>query len=214
MYFIPMIIQMYCLTPILKKINMGGVVLLLFVSIVTTYATMTYCIKNSASLPLLYIGAPFPFMLCYYALGGHLRGKSMLARFNVILTITIVFFLLTYFEHIYLIDKYRYFSAVRPVNRIFCFAAVILLFSEPAKRAFCKVRDSAFVRVAVYLGKISFGVYLIHIYVIKAVDLMFPAIADCWSLSWIAVVAMTAMIIRMISRLLPKKIQSVLGLTQ
>jgi len=163
---------------------------------------------------LLYIGAPFPFMLCYYALGGYLGRHMPRIRFSILLAFFIITLLLAYAEHMYLLTEYGYYSAVRPVNRIFCLASVLLLFSEPVSMAFRKMSDNRVVKVIVYLGRISFGVYLTHILCIMAFDCFLPSVSGSWALSWLAVTTVTSLVISLLNVALPKKISHLLGLTQ
>ena len=186
-------------------------ILLLLLSMVVTSLVMIHYTKDSISYPLIYIGAPFPFMLCYYALGGYLKKTSFSFNIKKILSVTVICFILAYLEHIYLIDKYQYFSALRPINRVFCFVVIILLFTDTIRRFFEKYSDNIWIRSITYIGQISFGIYLTHILCIQIFRMILPELNQFWFVQWAAVLVVDALAISMIKKAKPMKVLPLLG---
>lgn len=84
---------------------------------------------------------------------------------------------------------------------------VILLVLSPKVQTLYK--DNLFTATISYIGRISFGLYLIHCYVIQLLFVVFPT--SSWRLSFCIVTFVTILIVMLSRKVLPQYLNKYLG---
>ncbi len=165
-YFIALIIQYYILQPILKHFaNIKGLVISLFISLVSI--GIIFYIRNymGINLPLILYAGIFPVFLVFFVLGLYLGSLEIISISNkLLISLVIIFYLLSCVESYFLYTLFENgglaATAMKPSSFIFSLFLIIYLF---------KNIDLFKSSILEFLGKISFGIYLIHVFVLSII---------------------------------------------
>ncbi|AFL69148.1 acyltransferase [Sulfurospirillum barnesii] len=215
-YFIALIIQYYILLPILKKLaNFRGLIISLLISFAVV--GITFYIRNymGIKLPLILYAGNFPVLLVFFVLGLYLGSIKKISISNkLLITLVVTFYILSCLESYFLFSLFRNgglaATAMKPSSFMFSFFLIILLF---------KNIDFFKSRTLEYLGKISFGIYLIHVLLLKIIPPLIVKIVPSLienqlvyqSLLASSVLSFCVLIILISRKIFPKKIIEVLG---
>jgi peptidoglycan/LPS O-acetylase OafA/YrhL len=165
-YFIALLIQYYILFPILKPLaNLRGLIISLCISLATV--GIIFYIRNymGINLPLILYAGNFPVFLVFFVLGLHLGSIEKINLSNKLLVSLMLFF---YFLAV--IESYFLYSlfgngglaatAMKPSSFMFSLCLIVFLFRNI---------DLFQSKILEYLGKISFGIYLIHVFMLSLI---------------------------------------------
>lgn len=178
-YFIALLIQYYILFPILKPLaNLRGLIISLCISLATV--GIIFYIRNymGINLPLILYAGNFPVFLVFFVLGLHLGSIEKINLSNKLLVSLMLFF---YFLAV--IESYFLYSlfgngglaatAMKPSSFMFSLCLIVFLFRNI---------DLFQSKILEYLGKISFGIYLIHVFMLSLIPPLlikfFPTIIE------------------------------------
>lgn len=165
-YFIALIIQYYLLLPLLQRIaNKKG----LIVSTITSFISLGIFFYLSKikllSIPLILYAGPFPVWLMFFVLGLWL-GNNRIKTSTKMLFISVIIGLFISIAETYCIfqitDSFRGLG-LKIGAFIYSFAVILFLFSLEYQ----PIKKSKLWEFMSYLGRISFGVYLIHMYILN-----------------------------------------------
>lgn len=194
---------MYILLPLLSKINAIVATIVSMFSIICA----TYC-GWSVNWELIQYAGPFPLLMMFFCLGITLAKSNR--NYNLtIVTICLVLALgLQYAEYRFLLDKNLAAMGIKPSSFVFSLCATLCLFHKKVEKAYndcCRVN-----RILCYLGDRSFGIYLIHyiIFILARAKSVYPS---NWVLGYFIIFGITLIVIELLRRVLPKKVQKYLG---
>ncbi len=206
-YFITLIIQYYALQPVLRKINRGGVFLCIIITAMFLAADNYYTSIQGHHLSLFFECAPFVMWLAYPAIGYYIGKNKRDYKVYTWIILMILGLVSCVFETKWLYGFHENgVGATKLSALVFSFSAIMVLFNERTQRYI--ESDKLWYKILVYIGELSFGIYLIHKYFLDY--LIAPYINDTFLRTIITLFASIA-IITLIKKIVPTPISKVLG---
>ena len=206
-YFITLIIQYYMLQPVLAKIDRGGVILCFIITCISTAFVCYMMAIKGVDLNLLEAVGLFPIWLVYPALGYYICKKGR--DYKLWLWIVVLFGSLAacVLESKALYMPYRQgLGATKLSAVIFSCAAIMVLFNSKIENAL--TGSNIIFKVVLYLGEISFGIYLIHKYFL---DFLITPFVNDTIVRTILTLALSTAFICFIKLLIPRVANKFLG---
>lgn len=176
-YFVTVIIQFYLLLPLLQKIGQNTIGLVFAFGISMSFmAILDYIIDfRTLDLPLVLYAGNFLIWMMFYVLGIWLRKKKFnwgIRKYQkikvIILISTIVSFCISVIDvHLHSVDNSLITNTgIKNSTFLFSFLAILLLFViTPSSVKGWEVRK--------LIGRRSFGIYLIHLYILGVLYKLF-----------------------------------------
>lgn len=165
-YFIALIIQYYLLLPLLKRLaNKRGLILSTLISFLAVNVLYFTKILGFVNIPLIIYAGPFPVWLMFFVLGLYL-GRNRIKSSKMKLFIFVLIGLIISIAETYFIFKLtNSFQGlgIKIGAFIYSFSVILLLFSLDFQP---KRKHRLWLSMA-YIGRVSFGIYLIHIYILN-----------------------------------------------
>ncbi len=158
--------QYYLLLPFLQRIaNKKGLIVSTIISFISLAIFFYFTKIKLLSIPLILYAGPFPVWLMFFVLGLYLGRNKILTSKMILFVFVLIGLFLSIGETYYIFNFTDSFQGlgIKIGAFIYSFAIILLLFSleyEPKKR-------NIFWRLMAYIGRISFGIYLIHIYILS-----------------------------------------------
>lgn len=209
-YFIALIVQYYLLLPLLKKFNnINGFVITALISLISVILVDYVLFIKDYSLPLIAVLGPFPVWMVFFFMGVFFSGRSRNYSLSRPITIAVIGLVLEFVVFGYLknmTDKIGMAIGINPATVLFNIGIILILFSRKLEMAFT---SNFITKIIVWLGGISFGIYLSHCFVIIIVSRVLPNLS--WISQWSIVVCLTAIIVLCTKSLFPKFSDKVLG---
>lgn len=213
-YFVFLIAQYYLLLPLLKHISgkLSGVISCAIISIIAIGA-VTYC--NSIAdmdLPLFVYAGFSPVWVIFFSLGCYI---SIHGRKYTLKALTITALLgggiaLSYLETWYL-EKYFYGGlGIKPSVFLYSASGILVLFSQKAETIIFGL-PNWFNTLLAHIGRISFTIYLIHIFFINKMTEA-QALTNIWYINWLIISIICILITMTINKILPAKVKWLVGL--
>lgn len=200
-YFISVIIQLYLLLPYIKTFcNISGVLFFSFISMISVFIINVIPFNNvmlSLGVSTLWIG--------FFALGIYLS-KNSSREYNLSFAILLLLcgFFINRVEVCWWESTIGRYQDYRLGSFLYSFGAILLLFSKKVENIYHKNKSIA-KYCLVYVGKISFGIYLIHYLLIPF--LQFRG----WGANWIMTLLTSILIIVIAKSLFPSFAKKYLG---
>jgi peptidoglycan/LPS O-acetylase OafA/YrhL len=124
-------------------------------------------------------------------------------RIGIILLTAICTLVLSYFESKYLFSYNGGGVGIKPTSFLFSFVMVLLLFSYKCDSLISNL--GWFYKAIIKIGDMSFGVYLIHCYIIIACGNLIPQWnSTFWAVKWSIVIILSLAIVIGGRQLLPR----------
>ena len=141
---------------------------------------------------------------------GVMIGHKPERNYSIILpmVIAILGFILSVIETDYLLDHYGKGVGIKPSSFIYSTGMIFLMFSNKVEKLVS--RTGIIYRLFIWIGSLSFGIYLIHCYFISFFVKRLPI--DSWLLQWSLALFLTVVFILIIRKLLPTKYHKYLGI--
>ena len=179
-YFVAVIIQCYFLLPfinwIYKRSNKSYIALLIFTLLlaVSGWAVKSYLLPYyGINLPLLLYAGGFWMWSVFFVLGFYLGKRKCNISTKMLILFSLFSFTLCSVESMYLnVSGDLNGFGQKPSTMLFSFFVILILLSEQVKNCFEKIHSSFFdflVKILVKIGFYSFGIYLIHCYILMFV---------------------------------------------
>lgn len=188
----------------------GGVILSMSISLVWI-GLMVYCMTvKGLSLPLIVYAGVLPCWLMFFVLGvvlGIRKGREY--SLWIPLSITVVGFMISVISSRYLFEVYHSGYGIKPSSFVYAFGSILFLFNKKVETLVSNHRNMIF-RSMVWLGNISFAVYLIHVYIINFVVNRF--IIGSWFLRTVFALVLTVLFIVILKRLIPERLHKYIGI--
>lgn len=201
-YFIALIIQCYLLAPLLTRFNkLGGVIICALIS-ACSIITISYLQKcTDVDLPLIIYAGPSPVWIVFFMMGVYFSTHNRDYRIVGPLLLIAVGMALQIIEHKYWLSQGQAALGIKLSSFIFSAGAVWLLFCKKIENSYS---DSFGFKTVNWIGGMSFGIYLIHCFVILAINHIMPT--SGWIATWILVVCICSLTIWMTRLVLSDKI--------
>ena len=160
-------------------------------------------------IPLILYAGPLPCWLMFFVLGvviGHKPERN----YSIILpiVITILGFILSVIESDYLLDHYGKGVGIKPSSFIYSAGMIFLMFSNKVEKLLSQT--GVVYRFIIWIGSLSFSIYLIHCYFVSYLVKRLPI--DSWLLQWAIALLLTVAFILILRKLLPTKYHKYLGI--
>ena len=198
-YFIALIIQFYLLTPLLVKINkIGGVM-----SIIISVLSISLYVYSDLQLPLILYAGPFIMWTMFYVQGIYISRMNRDYSYWILLLVLLLCILLQIIESKYLFALSGRGFGIKASAYIYSTVIIFLLFSQRLQHKY-ESKKNLIKRFIEYIGQISFGIYLIHMFVLSLVSKYFDI--QNWIINWGIVLTFTILIIQILKAIFPAKI--------
>lgn len=220
-YFIAVIIQCYLLLWILKKYVSKMTVIMLAIVGCLWWAVVNYLfgLYMGKSLPLaLYAGTFFPwgafFMLGLYY--GSMDKSRKTEKQGVVVGLSLVFLFLSVVESGFFIDSTSSLNGLGQKSSAFCmdFLVCILVLRKRTRDWFSQFEKACLFRFLCVLGRYSFGIYLIHLFILSIVKRFHFSYLHP-SVKWIIVSSISILasflLLWLCKKILPKTTRILLG---
>ncbi len=165
-YFIALIIQYYLLLPLFKNfLNIRGVLIALFISLLSTILIFYIRYYTDISLPLIIYGGLFPTWIVFFVYGLYLgSGREIKINNKWLILGIFIFYFLSCVESYVLYSQFdqagNAATAVKTTSFIYSLFVIAFLF---------KNIDFINFKIMKKLGDVSFGIYLIHMFILPIV---------------------------------------------
>ncbi len=205
-YFIALIVQYYLLLPILQnnKTLMLPISIVLSISsiLVITYTRSVLGIE----LPLIVYAGPFTTWFVFFMIGVYYATSPINYTLKQSMALIVIGLILECIETYYLNINYGGGYGIKLSAFIYSIGVVMLILSPKVRNVY---KSNKLTSIIAYIGKISFGIYLIHCFVIKVVNFVLPI--KVWVISWLMVIIITSIVIMTSRKFIPQKINRYLG---
>ena len=213
-YFVAFIMQCYVVLPIINngvsgKKCTGGVIVSCLISFAWIAGVMYMNTIQGKGIPLILYAGPLPCWLMFFVLGVMIGHKPE-RNYSIILpmVIAILGFILSVIGTDYLLDHYGKGVGIKPSSFIYSAGMIFLMFSNKVENLIR--RTGAIYRFIIWIGSLSFGIYLVHCYFISFFVKRLPI--DSWLLQWSLALFLTVVFILILRKLLPTKYHKYLGI--
>ena len=206
-YFIALIIQYYLLLPILSKCDRWvGVITSAIISI-TCILIVTYILHISMiNLPLLIYAGPFPLWLVFFVMGIYFSKSPRDYSIIPPIIMIIIGFVMQIGEYLFWLNKGQIVLGIKLSSFIFSSGLIWFLFSKKIENSYS---ENIIFSTINWIGGISFGIYLLHCYIIMAARKLLPELQ--WLVLWSLVLSISVLIIWAIKSIFPKFSDKYLG---
>ena len=212
-YFVAFIMQCYVVLPVINNYISGNKRRVVIVSCLISFAwiagVMYMNTIQGKGIPLILYAGPLPCWLMFFVLGVMIGHKPE-RNYSIILpmVIAILGFILSVIETDYLLDHYGKGVGIKPSSFIYSAGMIFLMFSNKVENLIR--RTGAIYRFIIWIGSLSFGIYLVHCYFISFFVKRLPI--DSWLLQWSLALFLTVVFILILRKLLPIKYHKYLGI--
>lgn len=213
-YFVAFIMQCYVVLPFINSClsgnkRRGGVIVSCFISLVWIAGVVYMNTIQGKGIPLILYAGPLPCWLMFFVLGVLIGHKPERTYFIILpVVVSIIGFKLSVMESNYLLDHYGKGVGIKPSSFIYSAGMVFLMFSNKMEYLFS--RTGIIYRFIIWLGSLSFGIYLIHCYFVSFFVKRLPI--DSWLMEWAFSIFLTVVFILILRKLLPIKYHKYLGI--
>lgn len=213
-YFVAFIMQCYVVFPVINNCisgnkRKGGVIVSCLISFVWIAGVMYMNTIQGKGIPLILYAGPLPCWLMFFVLGVMIGHKPE-RNYSIILpmVISILGFILSVIESDYLLDHYGKGVGIKPSSFIYSAGMIFLMFSNKVENLIR--RTGAIYRFIIWIGSLSFSIYLIHRYFVSFLAKRLTI--DNWLLQWSIALSLTVVFILVLRKLLPTKYHKYLGI--
>ena len=205
-YFIALIIQYYLLLPFLQRHLKRNLIISIFSSVVSISIITFLLSVKGMSLPLILYAGCFFVWIVFYMLGVYYSRKPRNYSLKISIAIVLVGSLLEFIETYFLNTQYSGGVGIKLSAFIYSFGIVLFILHPKVEASY---KENTLTHLIVYVGKISFGIYLIHCYMISVVDKL--TTIDIWFFRWIMVSLASVVVIAIVRKILPQNVCKYIG---
>lgn len=220
-YFVAVIMQCYLLLWILKKFLSKKLVIILFIAGFIWWAVNTHVVGvyMGKSLPLMLYAGNFIPWGCFFVLGMFFSKKSDTnngAMYKMILGGVIIFMVLSVVESEFVMNKTSSFNGIGQKASAFCLNAFlcVLALHDVSRKFILRFDSSKFYRLICLIGRYSFGIYLIHLFILGIVFKFFHFTLPSsllWIVSSMIVILACLSFLAILKKIFPKASRILLG---
>lgn len=163
------------------------------------------------NLSLVESGAPFPVWMIFYVMGV-LKAQGIKLPFqNKHSLLYAMLGIILCCVHIYMFYSITGSLAqgIKLSAHIYSYFIIMWLFTDKARKYYNRIQNKALGRLVVYIGRVSFFMYLTHCLVIFT----FPHlhVPDFWSLRWLLCIILSTFMAYVCDRMCPAKMRRYVG---
>ena len=213
-YFVAFIMQCYVVFSVINNCISGnkckgGVIVSCLISFAWIAGVMYINTIQGKGIPLILYAGPLPCWLMFFVLGVMIGHKPE-RNYSIILpmVISILGFILSVIESDYLLDHYGKGVGIKPSSFIYSAGMIFLMFSNKVEKLVS--RTGIIYRLFIWIGSLSFSIYLIHCYFVSFLAKRLTI--DNWLLQWSISLSLTVVFILILRKLIPTKYQKYLGI--
>ena len=216
-YFVLLIIIMYLLLPVLQKMSKSvkGLLLSVIISIVfMIFWTILKLSNPSREIPLIFSAIVFPMWMMFFVIGLYYgNGNKIKISIPILILIILATIGLGLLETSYFTQIIGFLNASqqKTTNSIFSLFVIILLFNLHRKYSFNSLTGKFFS----YIGRISFGIYLLHMYILMYLSIFinsfYPGVELSQPLLMLTILLISILIISLVKRVNNKFATKYLG---
>lgn len=168
---------------------------------------VTYLTRiQGMQLPLIIYAGPFITWFVFFMLGVYYSSERINYTVKQVIAVIVFGFALECIETYWLNTNYGGGYGIKLSAFIYSIGVIMLILSPKVKAAY---KSNKLTSIVAYIGNISFGVYLIHCFVIKGVNYLLPT--HSWALSWLLAVILTSIVVTAARKILPLRLNKYLG---
>ncbi|MBD5206050.1 MAG: acyltransferase [Bacteroidales bacterium] len=197
-YFVALIIQCYISLPLLQKAKFGGVICCIIISLLAIILTEYLIYKEGHNFPLLLYAGPIYLWIAFFMLGIYLRVNSNANYLKIGIVLTLLGLLMQIGESYFLLSNYGKGVGIKFSSFIFSIGLILLLFSPRLQQIY---KTSKIGRWIAWIGEVSFGVYLVHMYFVTGFQRILGT--DNWLVMWISSLMITLTTIYVLRCIIP-----------
>ena len=188
---------------------MGGVIASCLISFAWVAGVVYLNTIRGMGISLLCYAGPLPCWLMFFVIGV-LVGRYPERQYPIVLpiTITLIGISLSVIESNYLIAHFGNGDGIKPSTYIYSAGMILLLFSRKTENLLTNA--GILYRCLIWIGSLSFGIYLIHCHIIGFV--VKKMAIDSWSLKWGLTLLLTILFILVSKNILPLKFHKYFGI--
>jgi len=192
-YFILLIIQYYLLLPIMKSLATSkGLIISAIISFISCLIIFYFRYYTEFNLPLFVYAGGFPTWIIFFVIGIYLKSHKVTLKKSTINVFILFGVILSLAESYILYAKFQDIgnsvTAVKISSFIYSVAIILFLF-----RNFENNFNQP--RILIYIGEISFGIYLSHMFFLKGINIIiskvFPLLNSYSTLKQITLISLT-----------------------
>lgn len=212
-YFIILIIQYYALSPLIQRENRksgGGNYAVIITIIGISLFDYVMRIEN-AKLSLVESAGIFPVWMIFYVMGVlQVQGIKLPLQNKYPLHYAMLAILLCC-VHIYLLHRMNgnVVHGIKLSAHIYSYFIIMWLFTDKARTYYNKIQNKALGRLVVYIGRVSFFMYLTHCLVIFT--FFHLHIPDFWSLRWLLCIVLSTLMAYVCDKKCPARMRRYVG---
>lgn len=165
--------------------------------LLVTYLTQI----QGMQLPLIIYAGPFITWFVFFMLGVYYSSERINYTVKQSIAVIVFGFALECIETLTMGGYGIKLSAF-----IYSIGVIMLILSPKVKVAY---KSNKLTQIIAYIGNISFGVYLIHCFVIKGIN--YSLSTHSWALSWLLAVILTSIVVAVARKILPHGLNKYLG---
>lgn len=199
-YFVALIVQCYVLLPWLTHVKSGGVIGAALMSFASVAVIDWFLNIKGYELPLVVYAGPFPVYGFFFVLGIWLSRRPRTYRLFPLFVLLLLSLVLAMWETKWQMSFHGKGIGIKPSAYLYSTFAVLILFSRRLQDAYTE--KSQIARFLQWVGGMSFGVYLSHIYFIGLAVRLVPT--DSWILKWLVATFLTLAFIAAVKRVAPR----------
>lgn len=188
---------------------MGGVIASCLISFAWVAGVVYLNTIRGMGISLICYAGLLPCWLMFFVIGV-LVGRNPERQYPIVLpiTITLIGISLSVIESNYLIAHFGKGVGIKPSSFIYSAGMILLLFSRKTENL---LTHAGFLyQCLIWIGSLSFGIYLIHCYFISFCVSRLPI--DSWLLQWFIALFLTVVFILILRKLFPTKYHKYLGI--
>lgn len=212
-YFIILIIQYYALTPLIQRLNLrfGGGNYAVFITIIGI-SIFDYVLRiENIKLSLVESAGLFPVWMVFFVMGV-LKAQGIDLPFQNRDSVRYaILAILLCCVHIYFLHRISgsIVHGIKLSAHIYSYFIIMWLFSDKARKCYNQIQNTVLGRFFVYIGRVSFFIYLTHCLVIFT----FPHLhlPNFWSLHWILCIVMSTFMAYACSKICPTQMKKYIG---
>lgn len=206
-YFIALIIQCYVLLPWLTHVKSGGVIGFALMSFASVAVVNWYLNIGGHELPMVVYAGLFPVYGFFFVLGVWLSRRPRTYRLFPLLVLLLLSLVLSMWETEWQMSFHGKGHGIKPSVFLYSTLAVFILFSRRLQDAY--TGRSQLAKAVQWVGEVSFGVYLVHMYFVPVAAKLVPT--DAWVVNWSVATVLTLVFIAVVKRVAPRAVARWLG---
>lgn len=214
-YFVVLMIQYYLLLPAIKviKAKSGGALLALSIgcSLISVALVVHVTAIEGIEVPLTLYAGPFPLWIVFFVLGVFLANCNREYKIGYLIAGVFVSLVLQVIESKLLLSQSTYGMGfgIKPTSFLFSMLVILVLFSTRIEDLFNA--NSLLNRAIVFVGKVSFVVYLSHTLLIIIISKFSFYCNVSWLFRFLGVAFSDIALVIVLYHLTPQKLKRIIG---